>query len=114
MIPKATNNRIDILTKYIFSCIIKLFSGDISENVILLATHANRYVRINMFKSKWNFKREIIWNFFGTSVVSSSQNKNNSSMGINYCKSRLKSEILVRNKLLISSSKSNDEKRLKD
>ncbi len=30
-------------------------------------------------------------------------------MGINYCKSRLKSEILVRNKLLISSSKSNNE-----
>ena len=47
--------------------------------------------------------------FVWTSVVSSSQNKNNSSMGINYCKSRLKSEILVRNKLLISSSKSNNE-----
>ena len=47
--------------------------------------------------------------FVWTSVVSSSQNKNNSSMGINYCKSRLKSEISVRNKLLISSSKSNNE-----
>ena len=42
MIAKATNNRIDVLTKYIFSCITKLFAGDISENVILLATHANR------------------------------------------------------------------------
>ena len=42
MIVKATNNRIDVLTKYIFSCITKLFAGDISENVILLATHANR------------------------------------------------------------------------
>ena len=29
--------------------------------------------------------------FVRTSVVSSSQNKNNSSMGNNYCKSRLKS-----------------------
>ena len=47
MNAKATNNRIDILTKYIFSCIIKLFTGDISENVILFATYANRYVRIS-------------------------------------------------------------------
>ena len=47
--------------------------------------------------------------FVWTSVVSSSQNKNNSSMDNNYCKSRLKNEISVINKLLISSSKSNDE-----
>ena len=47
--------------------------------------------------------------FVWTSVVSSLQNKNNSSMGNNYCKSRLKSGISVINKLLISSSKSNDE-----
>ena len=60
MIAKATNNRIDILTKYIFSCINQIFTGDISENVILLVTYANRYVKINKFKSKWKFKREII------------------------------------------------------
>ena len=47
--------------------------------------------------------------FVWTSVVSSSQNKNNSSMDNNYCKSRLKNEISVINKLLISSSKSNNE-----
>ena len=56
-----------------------------------------------------NLKEKLSKFFVWTSVVSSSQNKNNSSMGINYCKSRLKSEILVRNKLLISSSKSNNE-----
>ena len=56
-----------------------------------------------------NLKEKLSEFFVWTSVVSSSQNKNNSSMGINYCKSRLKSEILVRNKLLISSSKSNNE-----
>ena len=31
MIAKATNNRIDILTKNIFSCINQVFTGDISE-----------------------------------------------------------------------------------
>ena len=52
MISKATNNRIYMHFSYIFSCINQIFTGDISENVILLATHANRYVRINRFKSK--------------------------------------------------------------
>ena len=61
-----------------------------------------------------NLKEKLSEFFVWRSVVSSSQNKNNSSMGNNYCKSRLKSEISVRNKLLISSSKSNDENRLKD
>ena len=41
-IAKATNNRIDVLTKYIFSCVTSLFAGDVSENFIILATHANR------------------------------------------------------------------------
>ena len=56
-----------------------------------------------------NLKEKLSKFFVWTSVVSSSQNKNNSSMGNNYCKSRLKSEISVINKLLISSSKSNNE-----
>ena len=58
-----------------------------------------------------NLKEKLSEFFVWASVVSSSQNKNNSSMGNNYCKSRLKSEISVRNKLLISSSKSNNEGR---
>ena len=41
-IAKATNNRIDILTRYIFGCVTNLFAGDISENFIILATHAER------------------------------------------------------------------------
>ena len=49
MIAKETNNRIDILTKYIFSGINQIFKGDISKNVILLVTHANKYVRISRF-----------------------------------------------------------------
>ena len=40
-ISKSNNNRIDILTKYIFSCVTCLFSEDISENFIILATYAN-------------------------------------------------------------------------
>lgn len=40
-ISKATNNRLDILTKYIFSSVTSLFSEDISENFIILATFAN-------------------------------------------------------------------------
>lgn len=40
-ISKSNNNRIDILTKYIFSCVTSLFSEDISENFIILATYAN-------------------------------------------------------------------------
>ena len=40
-ISKATNNRLDTLTKYIFSSVTSLFSEDISENFIILATFAN-------------------------------------------------------------------------
>jgi len=40
-IAKATNNRLDILTKYIFSSVTSLFAEDISENFIILATFAN-------------------------------------------------------------------------
>lgn len=38
-----------------------------------------------------NLKEKLSEFFVWASVVSSSQNKNNSSMGNNYCKSRLKS-----------------------
>ena len=40
-VSKATNNRLDTLTKYIFSSVTSLFSEDISENFIILATFAN-------------------------------------------------------------------------
>ena len=40
-ILNATVNRLDIYTKYIFTSITKLFAGDINENLIILATHAN-------------------------------------------------------------------------
>ena len=40
-IVKSNTNRIDILTKYIFSSVTSLFSEDISENFIILATFAN-------------------------------------------------------------------------
>ena len=40
-ISNATVNRLDIDTKYIFTSITKLFAGDINENFIILATHAN-------------------------------------------------------------------------
>ncbi len=40
-ISNATINRIDIETKYIFASITKLFAGDITDNFIILATHAN-------------------------------------------------------------------------
>ena len=39
-ISKSTEARLDILVKYIFSCATSLFSQDISENLIILATHA--------------------------------------------------------------------------
>lgn len=39
-IAKSTEARLDILVKYIFSCATSLFSQDISENLIILATHA--------------------------------------------------------------------------
>ena len=41
-ISKSTSNRLDILTKYIFSTVASLFSEDISENFIFLATFANK------------------------------------------------------------------------
>ena len=41
-ISKATNNRLDTLTKYIFSSVTSLFAENISENFIILATFANK------------------------------------------------------------------------
>ena len=41
-IVKSNTNRLDILTKYIFSSVTSLFSEDISENFIILATFANK------------------------------------------------------------------------
>ena len=40
-IAKSNTNRLDILTRYIFSSVTNLFSEDISENFIILATFAN-------------------------------------------------------------------------
>ena len=41
-IVKSNTNRLDILTKYIFSSVTSLFSEDISENFIIIATFANK------------------------------------------------------------------------
>ena len=41
-IANATSSRLDILTKYIFTSVTSLFSEDISPNLFILATHANR------------------------------------------------------------------------
>ena len=41
-IVKSNTNRIDLLTKYIFSSVTSLFSEDITENFIILATYAGR------------------------------------------------------------------------
>ena len=41
-ISKSQNNRLDILTRYIFSSVTSLFSEDISENFIILATFASK------------------------------------------------------------------------
>ncbi len=41
-IVKSNTNRLDILTKYIFSSVTSLFSEDISENFIILATFASK------------------------------------------------------------------------
>jgi hypothetical protein len=41
-ISKATNSRLDIQTQYIFSSVTSLFSEDISENFMILATHATK------------------------------------------------------------------------
>ena len=40
-ISKSNTNRLDILTRYIFSSVTSLFSEDISENFIILATFAS-------------------------------------------------------------------------
>ena len=41
-IVKSNTNRIDTLTKYIFSSVTNLFSDDVAENFIVLATFANK------------------------------------------------------------------------
>ena len=41
-IAKSNTNRLDILTKYIFSSVTSLFSEDISENFIILSTFASK------------------------------------------------------------------------
>ena len=41
-ISKSNINRLDILTKYIFSSVTILFSGDITENFIILSTFATK------------------------------------------------------------------------
>lgn len=41
-ISKSSNNRLDILTRYIFASVTGLFSDDITENFIVTATFANR------------------------------------------------------------------------
>ena len=51
-ILNATVNRLDINTKYIFTSITALFAGDINENFIILATHANYESMTDPFKYK--------------------------------------------------------------
>ena len=46
-ISKSNNNRLDITTRYIFSSVTSLFSEDISENFIVLATFATRDTQKN-------------------------------------------------------------------
>ena len=41
-IVKSDTNRLDLLTKYIFSSVTSLFSEDISENFIILSTFCNK------------------------------------------------------------------------
>ena len=41
-IVKSNTNRLDTLTKYIFSSVTSLFSEDVTENFIVLATFANK------------------------------------------------------------------------
>ena len=41
-IVKSNTNRIDTVTKYIFSSVTSLFSDDVTENFIVLATFANK------------------------------------------------------------------------
>ena len=46
-ISKSSNNRLDILTKYIFSSVTSLFSEDITENFIILATFSTKDTQKN-------------------------------------------------------------------
>ena len=41
-LANSTQNRIDISTKYIYSCVTALFAEDVNDNFIILATHANK------------------------------------------------------------------------
>lgn len=41
-IANSTKNRVDISTKYIYSCVTALFADDVTDNFIVLATHANK------------------------------------------------------------------------
>ena len=41
-IAKSNESRLDILIKYIFSCVTSLFSEDLIQNIIFLCTHADR------------------------------------------------------------------------
>ena len=41
-VGKSNNSRLDIQTKYIFSCMTSLFSEDVNEKIIILNTHADK------------------------------------------------------------------------
>ena len=43
-VVKSTDEKLDVNVKYIFSCVTSLFSQDISENFIIVATHANKEI----------------------------------------------------------------------
>ena len=45
-IANSTTSRLDILIKYIFSCATSLFSEEITKNLTLLCTHADKYAFI--------------------------------------------------------------------
>ena len=60
-IAKATNNRIDILSQYIVSCVTSLFAGDVSENFIILINHANRDCIKKGPMIVENIKRDIVF-----------------------------------------------------
>ena len=65
-IAKSTDARLDSTTKYIFSCATSLFSQDINENLIILATHADKTAMrkgplfIGCISSDENFKNILI------------------------------------------------------
>ena len=42
-ISKASNNRVDSVTRYIFASVTKLFADDINENFVILTTHADKH-----------------------------------------------------------------------